>query len=52
MKVTLKCFAKLVNPDTCDFQKSTPYELDDGQTLKDLVRRAGIASEDVKIAKF
>jgi molybdopterin converting factor small subunit len=50
MKVDLKCFATLVNPDTCDFRKSTTYELDDGQTLRDLVRRAGVASEDVKIA--
>ena len=50
MKVTLKCFSKLVNPDTCDFKESTTYELDDGQTLKDLVERAGIDGEDVKIA--
>jgi sulfur carrier protein ThiS len=50
MKVTLKCFATLVNPDTCDFKKSTTYELDEGQTLQDLVHRAGVASEDVKIA--
>ena len=50
MKVTLKCFSKLVNPDTCDFKESTTYELDDGQTLQDLVQRAGIDGEDVKIA--
>ena len=50
MKVTLKCFSKLVNPDTCDFKASTTYELDDGQTLQDLVERAGIDGEDVKIA--
>ena len=50
MKVTLKCFSKLVNPDTCDFKESTTYELDDGQTLQDLVERAGIDGEDVKIA--
>jgi molybdopterin converting factor small subunit len=50
MKVSLKCFSKLVNPDTCDFNKSTIYELDEGQTLQDLVERAGIDGQDVKIA--
>ena len=50
MKVTLKCFSTLVNPDTCDFKESTTYELDDGQTLQDLAERAGIDGKDVKIA--
>jgi molybdopterin converting factor small subunit len=50
MKVNLKCFSTLVNPDTCDFKESTTYELGDGQTLKDLVQRAGIDGADVKIA--
>ena len=50
MKVNLKCFSKLSNPDTCDFKRSTTYELDDGQTLQDLVEQAGIDAEDVKIA--
>ncbi len=50
MKVTLKCFSKLVNSETCDFKNATTYELDDGQTLQDLVERAGIDGEDVKIA--
>ena len=50
MKVTLKCFSTLVNPETCDFRASTPYHLEDGQTVADLVRLAGIESADVKIA--
>lgn len=50
MKVTLKCFSTLVNPDTCDFKQSTTYELDEGQTLQHLVQRAGIDGKDVKIA--
>jgi sulfur carrier protein ThiS len=50
MKVNLKCFSKLVNPDTCDFNESTTYDLDAGHTVKDLLQRAGIAGEDVKIA--
>ena len=50
MKINLKCFAKLVNPDTCDFRESTTYDLADGQTVEDLVKHAGVAREDVKIA--
>ena len=50
MKVNLRCFSKLANQDGCDFNESTPYGLDDGQTVEDLVKRAGIAREDVKIA--
>lgn len=50
MKVALKCFSALVNPDTCNFKESTTYELDEGQTLQDLVQQAGIDSKDVKIA--
>ena len=50
MKVKLKCFSKLVNPDTCDFNESTIYEIADGQSVEDLVQRAGIAKGDVRIA--
>ena len=50
MKVNLKCFSTLVNADTCDYRDSTPYELDDGQSVEDLFGRAGIAKENVKIA--
>ena len=50
MKVDLKCFSKLVNPDTCDFKNGTTYELDEGQTLQHLVERAEIDGDDVKIA--
>ena len=49
MKVNLKCFSKLVNTETCDYKESTPYELDDGQSVEDLVSRAGLAKEDIKI---
>jgi len=49
MIVNLKCFSKLVNAETCDYKYSTPYELDDGQSVEDLVGRAGLAKEDVKI---
>ena len=50
MKVNLKCFSKLVNPDTCDFNKSTLYEIADGESIETLIQRAGIAKEDVSIA--
>ena len=49
MKVNLKCISKLVNAETCDYKSSTPYELGNGQSVEDLVGRAGIAREDVKI---
>jgi molybdopterin converting factor small subunit len=49
MKVNLKCFSTLVNPETCDFKDSTSYEMSDGQTVRDLMERADIAKEDVKI---
>jgi len=49
MKVNLKCFSKLVNAETCDYKGSTAYELDDGQSVGDLVSRAGLAKEDIKI---
>ena len=50
MRVNLKCFAKLVDPGKCDFTESTPYELDEGQTVKHLLEQAEINREDVKIA--
>lgn len=50
MKVGLKCFADLANPDTCDHRESTAYELKEGQTLKQLIELAGVKSEDVAMA--
>ena len=49
MKVKLKCFSKLANAETCDYKDSTSYDLDNGQSVEDLISRAGIAKEDVKI---
>jgi molybdopterin converting factor small subunit len=50
MKVDIKCFATLANPDTCDYNDSTAYELEDGQTVENLIHHVGIKREDVKIA--
>jgi sulfur carrier protein ThiS len=50
MQVHLKCFTTLVNPETCDFTKSTPYDLKDQQTVKDLIEKAGVDPSEVKVA--
>ncbi len=50
MKVSLKCFASLVNLESCNYTDSTEYELDEGQTVENLVQLAGISKEDVNIA--
>ena len=50
MRVNLKCFSELAKAEACDYRDSTVYDLNDGQTLEDLIGRAGIAKEKVKIA--
>jgi molybdopterin converting factor small subunit len=50
MKIDLKCFSTLVKFDACDYNASTRYELNEGQTVGDLIARAGIARKNVKIA--
>lgn len=50
MKVRLKCFSTMVNADSCDFKKSTTYDLEDGHTVEDLVQHAGIDRKAVKVA--
>ena len=50
MRVNLRCFSKLANHDTCNFSDNKPYDLANGHTVGDLVERAGIDREDVKIA--
>lgn len=49
MKVNVKCFSTLVNPDTCDFSGSTSLELAEGRTVADLARSLGVKQEDVKL---
>jgi molybdopterin converting factor small subunit len=49
MKVNLKCFATLVDAESCNFDDSTVYALEDGQTVEDLIKAAGIEKESVKI---
>ena len=50
MRVNLRCFSTLANPQTCNFKDSTEYELQDGQTVGDLLQKVQIADDDVKIA--
>lgn len=50
MKVSLLCFSKLAEKGTCGFQNTTPFDLADGQTVRDLADRAGISWEDIKLA--
>ena len=50
MQIELKCFASIVNPGTCDYMGSTAYELEEGQTVEDLIHAAGVDKEQLKIA--
>jgi len=50
MKVDLKCFANLVDPGTCDFRDSTAYKMEAGNTVRDLVQKAGIDEKEIKVA--
>ena len=50
MKVHLKCFANLVDEDSCDYKGSTAYDQPEGKTIQDLIKRAGVNPEEVKIA--
>jgi sulfur carrier protein ThiS len=50
MKIYLKCFSSLVNPGSCDYNDGTEYELIAGQTIEDLVKKAGIDIKELKIA--
>jgi len=49
MKVKLKCFASLSDSDGCDFRGGTEYDLNDGQTVDDLIQRAGLSRDQVKV---
>lgn len=50
MKVNLKCFAKLSTEGECDYKGSTPYEMNEGETVHDLAKRANLEPKDVEIA--
>ncbi len=49
IRVNLKCYATLVGAESCNFDDSTVYELEDGQTVEDPIEVAGFEKENVKI---
>ncbi|MGB5617722.1 MAG: MoaD/ThiS family protein [Desulfobacterales bacterium] len=49
MKITVKCFSSLADADTCDYKDSTPYELEDGETVMALIKRLNQSPEKIKI---
>ena len=50
MNVILRCFTILANAESCNFSEGKPYHLTEGQTVADLVDKAGIAIKNVKVA--
>ena len=50
MKINLRCFATLTNNEKCNFRESITYELSEGQTIRDLLKRIQVSVSDVKIA--
>ena len=50
MKVKVKCFSTLVKENVCDYKEAgTEYELPAGGTVKDLITKLGVNSEEIKI---
>lgn len=49
MKVNAKCFSTLSKEDVCDYHGSTPYDLKNGATVQDLVKKLEIEPDEVKI---
>ena len=49
MKISLKCFAKLSEADVCDFRDGDDREVSEGETVRSLIKRLGLPSEDIKI---
>lgn len=49
MKVHVKCFATLSKEGKCDHHGSTPHEIPDRGTVKDLVKKLDLKADDVKI---
>ncbi|CAB1082447.1 hypothetical protein D1AOALGA4SA_10066 [Olavius algarvensis Delta 1 endosymbiont] len=50
MKVNLKCFSTLAGTGCCDYKRDTTYSVNEGHTVDDLIQRAGVNRENVKIA--
>ena len=49
MKVNLKCFSSLASENSCTYNTETTYHVNEGETVKELVSRAGVDREKVKL---
>ncbi len=49
MKVNVKCFATLSKEGKCDYHGSTPHEIPDKGTVKDLVKKLDLDVDEIKI---
>jgi molybdopterin converting factor small subunit len=47
MKIALKCFASLADPTACEFYDGIDYQLENGQTVEQLIQLAGFTGDDV-----
>lgn len=49
MQVHAKCFLDLSGGEACDYKDSTPHELADGATARDLAVKVGLDPEKIKL---
>ncbi len=49
MQVHAKCFLDLSRDQVCDYHGSTPHELADGATARDLAVKVGLDPENIKL---
>ncbi len=49
MKVTVKCFANLAEAEACDYRQATPYDLQEGATVRDLAQMLSIDPQQIKL---
>lgn len=49
MQVQAKCFLDLSRDAVCDYHGSTPYELAEGATARDLALKVGLKPDDIKL---
>ena len=49
MKVNVKCFANLSKEGKCNYHGSTPCEIADKGTVKDVVKKLDLNADEIKI---
>ena len=50
MIINMTCFAGLSKKYDCDYDKTTPMELESGATVRTLIEAYGVSDRDIKIA--